>query len=296
MYWLTASGQPRYVALMRLTSAESAPPVSALLAVSRSPARARPRKTSSAVVGSAGADRRDERGRPRASAGPTTVGLLGARGKEAGRDEHRHDQRTWPPSRCGVAWRRDASTGRPRSDPYGSPGRTGPRQPRSSAASTGARPIDRPAVDRVDDELDVGDALARVGAQLVGDVLGASPPAADARSASPEPWTRPVPPGIRTWTATVRSTSAGSRPTARQASSTSARSAGTPAGLLSVSENHTFQAVDVGQADAPASAGPSSRSSAAARRDEPDAAAARSRAPGRTARRSRWRRRAAASG
>ena len=52
--------------------------------------------------------------------------------------------------------------------------------------------------------------------------------------------TRPVPPAIRTWTATVRSISAGSRPTAAAASSTIARSRGTPSGRFPVSAYQAF--------------------------------------------------------
>ena len=59
---------------------------------------------------------------------------------------------------------------------------------------------------------------------------------------SVSPMTRPVPPGIRTWTATVRSIEAGSRPAAVAAASTSARRRATPAGALPVSAYQAFHA------------------------------------------------------
>ncbi len=55
-----------------------------------------------------------------------------------------------------------------------------------------------------------------------------------------EPWSRPAPPGRRTSAATVRSTSAGSRPTSRQASSTRSRRRTTPATSLPVSLYQAF--------------------------------------------------------
>src|SRR5450759_4986541 len=60
------------------------------------------------------------------------------------------------------------------------------------------------------------------------------------------PMIRPVPPSIRTWTATVRSISAGSRPTATADSSTIARNRDTPSGRLPVSAYQAFHAVTYG--------------------------------------------------
>ena len=60
------------------------------------------------------------------------------------------------------------------------------------------------------------------------------------------PMTRPVPPSMRTWTATVRSMACGSRPAARAASSTSEISRGTPAGELDVSAYQAFHAAMYG--------------------------------------------------
>ena len=101
------------------------------------------------------------------------------------------------------------------------------RQPASSNAEDRCESLDRGSGDRIDHELDVADALASVGAQLLGHRLRVALERSD-RSASwrCRPSSRPVPPGMRTWTATVRSISAGSRPTSRHAASTFSRSAG----------------------------------------------------------------------
>ena len=87
---------------------------------------------------------------------------------------------------------------------------------------------DRLEGDRIEHELDVADAFAGVRAQRLGERLGLAARPAASRPCAGSPWSRPAPPGRRTRTATVRSTSPGSRPTSRQASSTSARSGATP--------------------------------------------------------------------
>ena len=156
--------------------------------------------------------------------------------------------------------------------------------------------LDRVGRDRVEDELDVGDALARRTR------AGRRPwPRARRRAAaSARPWRsrpgcRPVPPGSRTRTATVRSTSAGSRPTSRHASSTLVAERRDALGPVAGVGEPGVPRVGVRHRRAAASAARSSRSSAAGRPGAGRAAAARSRGPGRSGRRSRSRPRGGAS-
>ena len=165
------------------------------------------------------------------------------------------------------------------------------RQPRSSRSRTGASAATDASVIGSSDELDVADALARVGAQRLGDLVRRAlerrdRPASGRCRPSSGPCRRAAGRGRRP---SARS-SAGSRPAAargrRRRPSAAARR---PPARLPVSAYHAFHASTYGQRRGEHPRRRSSRSAAAGRPAAPAAAAAPRRAPRRTRPRSRSR-------
>ena len=138
---------------------------------------------------------------------------------------------------------RHASTGSANDRPTRSDGGTRPCGlcPDRGSPTPGATGADRLERDRIEHELDVA-MPSRAYARSASASGSGSPETGGRRPCAGSPWSRPAPPGNRTRTATVRSTSPGSRPTSRQASSTSARRGATPEAALPVSLYQPFQA------------------------------------------------------